>query len=64
MVPSQGLTDLIAQIIFVKAFVLAEQIAIPVVFLHDVDDLFVGDGGLLKIIVHVVELRVAAVDIG
>jgi hypothetical protein len=58
------LADFIALVILVGALVLGKQIAVPFVIAQDGEDLFVGDGGLLEIVVHVDELGMAAVDVG
>ena len=63
MLLAQGLSDFIARIVLIRAFILAQQIAVPAVFLHDPDDPLVRNRRLHKVVAHVDELGMAAVYI-
>ena len=52
-----------AGLILVGAFILGEEVAVPAAIDEFLDDFGVGDGGLFEVLVHVVELGVAAVDV-
>ena len=61
--PSKRGPNLIAGVVLVRALVLAEKITVPAVVFKQLYYPRVRYGGLLKVVAHVVELGVAAVDI-
>ena len=51
------------EIIFIRAFVFAQQISVPVMILQYLDDLFIRYRCLLKVIAHINKFCVTAVNI-
>jgi hypothetical protein len=53
----------VSGIVSFRALVFGNEISVPALIHHDLQNLLVGDGALFKVLVHVIELRVAGVGI-